>query len=115
METTVARKKHCGYCGCWYHAHLQSARWQKCCGKAECRRRVHRKADDAWHRKHPHAKKQARLLRRLVKRPPPPPGESPFKELDWEASMEVVGPEATVLTQVVLKALMRWLRVRLAG
>ncbi|MGD0638941.1 MAG: hypothetical protein ABSA72_12975 [Nitrososphaerales archaeon] len=77
--------------------------------------RVHQKAREAWRKKHPHAKKQARLLRRLVKSPPPPKEGSPFKSIDWEASMEEVGPESTVLAQEVMKALLRWLRVKFAG
>ena len=111
----MARKEHCGYCGCWYYPHPRSAGRQRCCGKPECRKRVHQNASEAWHKKHPHAKKQARLLRRLVKSPPPPKSDSPFKALDWEASMEEVGPGPTVLAQEVMKALLRWLRVRLAG
>lgn len=105
----MGKLQHCGYCGKWYHPHPRHVGRQQVCGDPACQAKRHAKACKDWRRRNPHYDKEDRLVQALV-RGSPPAGADPVDLIDWEAAMDLVGPEVTVLVKECGKAI--WQRKR---
>lgn len=100
----MAKLQHCGYCGRWFHPDARNAGRQRTCGDPACQAKRHQKACTKWRRRNPHYDKEDRLVHALVK-DAPPAGSDPVEVIDWEAAMDLVGPEVAVLVKECGKAI----------
>lgn len=105
----MAKLQHCGYCGRWFHPDSRNAGRQRACSASACQAKRHQKACRAWRQRNTHYDKEDRLVEALVK-DPAPAGTDPVDAIDWQAAMDLVGPEVAVLVKECGKAICqrRW-------
>jgi len=94
----MAKLQHCGYCGRWFHPDPRNAGRQRACSASACQAKRHQKACRAWRQRNTHYDKEDRLVEALVK-DPAPAGTDPVDAIDWQAAMDLVGPEVAVLVK----------------
>lgn len=105
----MAKLQHCGYCGHWFRPDPRNAGRQQACSSSACQAKRHQKDCRAWRRRNAHYDKEDRLVETLVK-DPALAGTDPVDAIDWQAAMDLVGPEVAVLVKECGKAICqrRW-------
>jgi|GEM_PF-1087080 hypothetical protein len=105
----MAKLQHCGYCGHWFRPDPRNAGRQQACSSSACQAKRHQKDCRAWRRRNAHYDKEDRLVETLVK-DPAHAGTDPVDAIDWQAAMDLVGPEVAVLVKECGKAICqrRW-------
>ena len=91
-------KRPCRICRRWFRPKPQSGDRQRTCSAPTCQRERHRRADRAWHARHPDYDRDRRLRERLST--DAPPSAPPLRQVDWEAVQRAVGLEVRVVPQV---------------
>lgn len=84
---------------------------QRTCGSSECRRACHRRADRAWHARHPDYDRGRRLQKKLEqaaeKGAPERPEKAPLSGLPWDVAQDVMGLQLLVIIMELAKVLVR--------
>lgn len=84
---------------------------QRTCGRPECRRTRHRKADRAWHARHPDYDRGRRWQKKLAqaaqKGAPERPEEAPLSGLPWDVAQDAIGLQVVVIILELAKVLVR--------
>lgn len=84
---------------------------QRTCGSSECRRVRHRRADRAWHARHPDYDRGRRWQKKLAeaarKEAAERPEEAPLSGLPWDVAQDAMGLEVVVIIMELAKVLVR--------
>ena len=113
------KKKPCCICGHWFEPDPRAGARQKACGKPECQRQRHQRADRAWRARNPDYDRDHRLRLRVRaaeakagatgKARAAPGGAGVLGELPWRA----VQDEMSLKGRVVLEELLRLVFLKL--
>jgi hypothetical protein len=84
---------------------------QRTCGSAECRRARHRRADRAWHERHPDYDRGRRWEKKLAKvqqdGPIEAPDRAPLAGVLWDLAQDVMRPQVFVIIAELAGVLVR--------
>lgn len=101
------RKRPCRICRRWFLPHPRAGDRQRVCSASACQKERHRRADQAWHHRHPSYDKKRRL-REAVKTPNEEKDpESPLDDLDWDVVERAIGPKPRVIAEEISRLLIR--------
>ncbi len=101
----MVRKRPCGICRKWLQPHPRAGDRQRVCSSPECQRERHRRADRAWHQRHPDYDRDRRLRVRLQAEEVRPGCLLPG--LDWVTVQDAVGLEVRVVIEESSRLLLR--------
>jgi hypothetical protein len=97
----VQKKRPCSECRRWFVPDARVGSRQRTCGSAECRRARHRRADRAWHERHPDYDRARRWEKKLAKvqqgGPIEAPDRAPLAGVPWDLAQDVMEPQAVVI------------------
>lgn len=102
------KKRPCRICRRWFEPHPRAGDRQRVCSDPACQRERHRRADSAWHDRHPDYDRKRRLKERLGDEPDVAEPDSPLVELDWDAAEKAIGPAHRVVTERAARLLVAW-------
>jgi hypothetical protein len=108
----VRKKRPCCECRRWFMPDARVGDRQRSCGGPECRRAVHRRADAAWHARHPEYDRARRWQAKLdavgagsaggaARRPPP------LNRVPWDIAQDAMGAQACVIVEELAGLLVR--------
>ncbi len=109
----MRQKRPCRVCRKWFLPNARAGARQRVCSAPECQRERHRRSCAEWHARNRDDEREARLRARLLAEPEKPVTTSaldPKAQVHWGVAQDAVGPEASVIIQVIVEVLARWTR-----
>ena len=107
------KKRPCRLCRKWFLPNARAGARQRVCSGPECQRERHRRSCAEWHARNRDDEREERLRGRLLAEPDKPvvtPALDPMAQVHWGVARDAVGPEASVIVQVMGEVLTRWTR-----
>ncbi len=106
----LPRKRPCRICRRWFEPHPRAGDRQRVCSDSGCQRERHRRADQAWHARHPDYDKKKRLREGAGFPDEGPVDEEaadPLAELDWDLIERAIGPKPRVVVEGIGRLLVQ--------
>jgi len=103
-------KRPCRICRRWFEPHARAGSRQRVCSDPDCQRERHRRADRAWHARHPHydAKRRLREAAHLPDEGVSQvQGDDPLDDVDWAVIERAVGAKPRSVIEGVGRLLVR--------
>ncbi len=103
-------KRPCKICRRWFQPHPRAGDRQRVCSGPACQQERHRRADRAWHARHPDYDKKRRL-REGAGFPDEAcvdeDADDPLAQLDWGLIERAIGPKPRVVMEGIGRLLVR--------
>lgn len=107
----MQKKRPCSECRRWFQPDPRVGARQRTCGSPECRRARHRRADRAWHARHPDYDRGRRWQRKLAQAEqtgsPTRPETRPLAKVPWDVAQDEMGLQVVVIIMELAKVLVR--------
>ena len=115
----MSRTRPCRICRRWFVPHPRAGDRQRTCSKPDCQQERHRRACQAWRRRHPDYDREDRLRRRLRQETPAARSSStpadPLQEIDWWVARDAVGLQVVAVIEETGQVLRDWARDAVAA